>query len=68
MNYGRWRDHLRIVCAVDARVRGQSIVDTALQLGNGSASSFTNSFAGLLGAPPRRCMAAMRDSAPLART
>jgi AraC-like DNA-binding protein len=64
MTFGRWRDHLRIVCAVDALARGQSIMETALQLGYSSASSFTTSFTRVLGAPPRRYMASMRNSVP----
>jgi len=56
MTFGRWREHLRIVCAVDKLARGHSITQTALDLGYRSASSFTTLFTRLLGAPPRRYM------------
>ncbi|HEY0296386.1 MAG TPA: helix-turn-helix transcriptional regulator [Bordetella sp.] len=56
MTFGRWREHLRIVHAVDRLARGWSITQTALDLGYQSASSFTTLFTRLLGAPPRRYM------------
>ncbi|NMM02048.1 helix-turn-helix transcriptional regulator [Paraburkholderia sp. RP-4-7] len=61
MTFGRWREHLRIVCAVDRLSRGYSITQTALELGYQSASSFTTLFTRLLGAPPRRYMQLMRE-------
>ncbi|RDU95929.1 AraC family transcriptional regulator [Trinickia dinghuensis] len=60
MTFGRWREHLRIVCAVDKLTRGQSITQTALDLGYGSASSFTTLFTRQLGMPPRRYMEQLR--------
>lgn len=63
MNFGRWREHLRVVCAVDSLAQGQSITQTALQLGYRSASSFTTLFTRLLGAPPRRYMQQLRHGA-----
>lgn len=56
MTFGRWREHWRMVCAVDRLARGWSITQTALELGYQSASSFTTRFTALLGAPPRRYM------------
>lgn len=56
MTFGRWREHLRVVTAVDKLTRGESIMSTALALGYGSASSFTTLFTRLLGVPPRRYM------------
>ena len=56
LTFGQWRDHLRIVCAVDRLTRGQSITRTALELGYHSASSFSTLFTRLLGEPPRRYM------------
>jgi AraC-like DNA-binding protein len=56
LTFGQWREHLRIVCAVDRLTRGQSITRTALELGYQSASSFTTLFTRLLGEPPRRYM------------
>jgi AraC-like DNA-binding protein len=61
MTYGRWREHLRAVCAVDRLARGQSITQTALELGYQSASSLTTLFTRLLGAPPRQYMRQMRE-------
>lgn len=56
MTFGRWREHLRIVCAVDKLARGRSITQTALELGYRSASSFTTLFTRVLAVPPRRYM------------
>ncbi|HTI18612.1 MAG TPA: helix-turn-helix transcriptional regulator [Trinickia sp.] len=61
MTFGRWREHLRVVCAVDRLARGQSITQAALELGYQSASSLTTLFTRLLGAPPRRYMEQMRQ-------
>jgi AraC-like DNA-binding protein len=44
------------VRAVDKLARGQSITQTALELGYRSARSSTTLFTQLLGAPPRRYM------------
>jgi AraC-like DNA-binding protein len=56
MTFGRWREHLRVVCAIDRLARGHPITRTALDLGYQSASSFTTLFTRLLGVPPRRYM------------
>jgi AraC-like DNA-binding protein len=61
MSVRRWREHLRMVVAVDRLTRGRSIVDTALSLGYSSASSFTALFTRLLGVPPRRYIARLND-------
>lgn len=61
MTFGRWREHLRIVSAVDRLVRGQSITQTALDLGYGSPSSFTTMFTRILGMPPARYLKEMRE-------
>lgn len=52
--FGRWRDHVRVVAAVDRLTRGQSITQAALDLGYQSASSFTTMFTRVLGVPPGR--------------
>ncbi|MDF3983263.1 helix-turn-helix domain-containing protein [Luteibacter sp. PPL201] len=57
----RWREHLRVVVAVDRLSRGRSIVETALELGYSSASRFTALFTRLVGAPPRRYLAQRDD-------
>lgn len=56
MSFGRWREHLRIVCAINSLARGVSITQTAFELGYASTSSFTTLFTRLLGLPPRRYM------------
>ena len=61
MTFGRWREHLRVVAAVDRLSRGESIMRTALALGYSGASSFTTLFTRLLGAPPRRYMARLAE-------
>ena len=61
MTFGRWREHLRIVSAVDRLVRGQSITQTALELGYRSPNSFTTMFTRILGMPPARYLKEMRE-------
>lgn len=56
LTFGRWRDHLRVVSAVDRLTRGHAITKVALELGYQSASSFSTLFTRLLGEPPRRYM------------
>jgi AraC-like DNA-binding protein len=60
MNFGRWREHLRIVTAVDRLTRGRSITQTALELGYQSPSAFTTMFTRLLGMPPGRLLKTLR--------
>jgi AraC-like DNA-binding protein len=62
MPFGRWREHLRVVCAVNCLARGLSITHTALELGYASTSSFTTLFTRLLGLPPRRYMQQLRSA------
>ncbi|KAF1043865.1 MAG: HTH-type transcriptional regulator NimR [Herbaspirillum frisingense] len=54
MSFRRWRDYFCVVCAIDRLAQGQSITQTALELGYQSASSFTTLFTRLLGHPPKR--------------
>lgn len=56
MPFTRWRDHLRVISAVDRLARRQSITQTAMELGYRSTSSFTTLFTRLVGMPPRRYM------------
>jgi AraC-like DNA-binding protein len=56
MPFSRWREHLRVVCAVDKLARGKSITQAALELGYRSPSSFTTLFTRVLGMPPRKYM------------
>ncbi|HTJ89719.1 MAG TPA: helix-turn-helix transcriptional regulator [Acidocella sp.] len=60
MSLGRWREHLRIVAAVDRLTRGRSITQTALELGYRSPSAFTTMFTRLLGMPPGRLVKTLR--------
>lgn len=60
MTFGRWREHLRIVAAVDRLTRGCSITQTALELGYRSPSAFTTMFTRLLGMPPGRLLKTLR--------
>ncbi|MBB3213202.1 AraC-like DNA-binding protein [Herbaspirillum sp. Sphag1AN] len=62
MTFTRWREQLRIVCAVDRLTRGRSITDTALELGYASASSFTTLFTRLLGMPPKKYMCHLHNT------
>jgi AraC-like DNA-binding protein/quercetin dioxygenase-like cupin family protein len=61
MTFGRWREHLRIVAAVDRLTRGQSITRTALDLGYQSPSSFTTMFTRTLGLPPGLYLKALQE-------
>lgn len=56
MTFTRWRDHLRVVCAVDRLSRGQNLTQVALELGYQSANAFSTMFTRLLGEPPGRYM------------
>jgi AraC-like DNA-binding protein len=60
MSFGRWREHLRIVAAVDRLTHGRSITQTALELGYQSPSAFTTMFTRLLGLPPGRLLKTLR--------
>ncbi|TMV77862.1 helix-turn-helix domain-containing protein [Thioclava sp. BHET1] len=62
MSFAHWRDHLRIVTALDLLVRGMPIVEVALTLGYQGQSSFTNMFTRIMGSPPRRYLRALEDS------
>ncbi len=54
MTFAHWRDHLRIVTALDRLVRGVPIVQVAFELGYNSQSSFTTMFTRIIGLPPGR--------------
>lgn len=54
MTFGRWRDHLRIVTAIDKLVRHVPIAQIAIELGFNSQSSFTTMFTRIMGSPPGR--------------
>jgi len=65
MTFGRWRDPLRVVTAVDLLARGVSITRVALELGYASATSFTMLFTRRLGVPPRRYIQLWRETAAM---
>ncbi|MEK6423593.1 MAG: helix-turn-helix transcriptional regulator [Burkholderia gladioli] len=58
MSFGRWRQQLHLMLAVQWLVAGQSVQQVADGLGYESASSFVSMFRRKLGAPPARYMAA----------
>ncbi|TKI06113.1 AraC family transcriptional regulator [Martelella alba] len=60
MNYLHWRDHYRVMCAVERLSRGFSITQVALDMGYGGANNFSTMFARVTGMPPRRYMDAIR--------
>ena len=61
MSFGRWRDHLRVTVAVERLVRGQSITETALDLGYQTASAFTTMFTRILGQPPGKLVRSLES-------
>lgn len=54
MTFGRWRDQLRVLTAVDRMTKGASITRVALDLGYQSQSSFSTMFTRIIGMPPGR--------------
>lgn len=61
LSFGRWRDHLRVITAVDRLARGQAVTRVALELGYQSPGSFSTMFSRLLGISPSRYMKTLRD-------
>lgn len=57
MSFGRWRQQLHLMLAVQWLGAGASVQQVADDLGYGSASSFVSMFRKNLGAPPARYMA-----------
>jgi AraC-like DNA-binding protein len=57
MSFGRWRQQLRIMLALQLLAKGMSIQQVADRLGYESAGSFVTMFRKALGAPPGRYMA-----------
>ncbi|MEJ1965008.1 MAG: helix-turn-helix transcriptional regulator [Gammaproteobacteria bacterium] len=57
MSFGRWRQQLRIMLAVQWLAKGVSIQQVSGALGYESAGSFVTMFRKILGAPPGRYMA-----------
>jgi AraC-like DNA-binding protein len=61
MTFARWRNHLRIVTALDMLVRQVPIVQIAMELGYSSQSSFTTMFTRIIGVSPGRYLREMTE-------
>jgi AraC-like DNA-binding protein len=57
LSFGRWRQQLHIILALQKLSRGASVQSVADQLGYESASSFVTMFRKALGSSPARYMA-----------
>jgi AraC-like DNA-binding protein/quercetin dioxygenase-like cupin family protein len=57
MSFGRWRQQLHIIIALQRLAEGASVQTVALDLGYESASAFVTMFRKALGKPPGRYMA-----------
>ncbi|WP_244238776.1 AraC family transcriptional regulator [Corallococcus carmarthensis] len=57
LSFGRWRQQLHIILAIQKLSRGAAVQSVALDLGYESASSFVTMFRKALGASPARYMA-----------
>jgi len=64
MSFGRWRQQVRLVCALRRLAAGESVTSTALAVGFSGTSAFSAMFRRALGATPS---AYMRDEASSAR-
>ena len=56
MNYLHWRDHYRVICAVERLSRGFNVTRVALDLGYSGANNFSTMFSRVMGMPPSRYM------------
>uniref|UniRef100_UPI003B3B91F6 AraC family transcriptional regulator n=1 Tax=Sphingomonas sp. TaxID=28214 RepID=UPI003B3B91F6 len=65
LSFGRWRQQLLIVLALQRMAEGASVQRVAADLGYESAGSFVTMFRKALGTSPRRYMS-MQEDAPLA--
>jgi AraC-like DNA-binding protein len=57
LSFGRWRQQLHIILALQKLARGVTVQSVALDLGDESASSFVTMFRKALGSSPARYMA-----------
>lgn len=62
LSFGRWREQLRLISAIERLVNGDSVTQVAHDLGYAGASAFTTMFTRAMGQPPRAYLAAMRES------
>jgi AraC-like DNA-binding protein len=61
MSFGRWRQQLNLILALQWLAKGTTIQAVAADLGYESAGSFVTMFRKALGASPGRYMAARRS-------
>lgn len=64
MTFLRWREQLRMMVAIERMMSGQSIVETAFDLGYQSASSFTTAFTRRIGIPPGKYVKGAAQKTP----
>lgn len=53
LSFGRWREQLRLICAIERLADGDSVTRVAHDLGYSSAAAFTTMFTRAMGQPPR---------------
>jgi AraC-like DNA-binding protein len=63
MSFGRWRQQLAILLALQWMAKGASVQQVALDLGYESAGSFVTMFRKVLGTTPGRYMSTLRQTA-----
>ena len=63
MSFGRWRQQLHILIALQRLGQGASVQTVALELGYEGASAFVTMFRKALGKPPARYLAERRSAA-----
>lgn len=61
LSFGRWREQLRLILAIERLADGDSITRVAHDFGYSGAAAFTTMFTRALGQPPRAYLAAMHD-------
>ena len=66
MSFGRWRQQLHIMFALERLSEGEAVQTVAYDLGYESASAFITMFKKALGQPPARYLAARRENPPSA--
>lgn len=66
MNFGRWRQQLRLLHALQLLAAGAKVTAVALEAGYNSPSAFVSMFRKHLGATPARYFAAPRDLSAVA--
>ncbi|HUC16129.1 MAG TPA: helix-turn-helix transcriptional regulator [Acetobacteraceae bacterium] len=59
LSFGRWREQLRLICAIERLADGDSITRVAHDLGYSGAGAFTTMFTRAMGQPPRTYLASM---------